>query len=301
MDFDREFLIDLYSDQFSLDKQELGESLKDLQDKSEIKKALTERAKSKLDASRKNLKDQIYGRATREQRESAEKLIREKLKIDAEGKLDEILDSYVSKQQGSNEKSSTKKDLTLEDMLKQESLREHIKNKYLNPFEELKSKLEQERSAREADKMQWALSQRQKEALKEIGATFSDDPAIYKKQLKAHNLLMSEHKFKQFDDGDFYAVDEHGERVLSENGFDYVKYTDIAKQNWMFGFKEKESTTSNRTPNPNENSFNATKFGIKKEEANNGKILYSKLKEAKARGDQEAVKQITKALKEAAK
>lgn len=300
MDFTSEskgFLINLVAKLLQIDPKELSDQLGEVETAEDIETTLSNVAADRIKHIRKNAKDMAYGRAKREEREAAEKLIKAKLGIETSGTLDELLETYTQK--GLEEKPSKKTNLTLDDMLKSEAMRDHI-GKFRKQIEELTSAVESEKQARQSDKLNWTVKHKANALLQSLGADFGDAETS-KKRLKMFELALMQNQFKM-DENDIYPVDANGDRVYGSNQYDPQTFEDVIKANWLFGFKDQKQNSNNtRTPNPNENTFNKTQFGLKEDDLKNGKLLYEKLQEAKKANNKEAVDYYKKQLLDSAK
>jgi len=298
MDFNSEskgFLINLVAKLLQIDSKELNEQLNELETAEDIETTLSNVAADRIKHIRKNAKDMAYGRAKREEREAAEKLIKAKLGIESSGTLDELLDSYTTK--ASEEKPSKKSNLTLDDMLKSEEMKTHI-GKFRKQIEELSKSLETEKADRAKDKFNFGFDSKLRNILKAMDADLGEKEQASTRFDMYKMYLSSKHQF----DNEYNPIDQNGDRVFSENGYDPMSLEDLIKNTWTFGFKEANKPQSQkRTPNPNENSFNTPKFGLSKDDLKDGQLLYQKLQEAKKADNKEAVEYYQKQLIESAK
>lgn len=296
MNFDKEFLINLVANLLQIDSKELSGTLEAAETNEDLQEILTAKAQDRIKEIRKNAKDMAYGRAKREEYSAAEKLIKEKLGIDKGDTLEDMLESYLANQGSNQDKPSKKNDLTLDDMLKHEAMQNHIA-KFRKQIEELTNAVQQEKQARQQDQFNYGFEGQLRNALNAINADLGEGEQAKTRFEMYKMYLTNKHKFNK----DYAPIDENGDPLFSENGYDPLQLTDLVKKTWTFGVKESKQQNNTRTPNPNENSFNKSQFGLKEDELKDGKLLYQKYNEAKAAGNKEAAEQYKKLLMESAK
>lgn len=288
-DFSKEQVINIMATALQIEnKEELSNKLEDVADLDDLTNSFSQIAKDRFKTVRQRTKQEVYGRATREERTKVEKMLSEKLGVEIDRDLETTLEKLPTLLGSKDDAKSKNKSVTKEEALQHPEVRT-ILDGLKSQLQEKSTEAEKLAKDMQNFRLDSALDSELSNALSKVNAKLSDDPKKRSLQLESTKLLLKA-KYN-------LGLDEDGKNVvfLNDKGMPEViddvnikRIEHIAKDVWTGEFKEPETESpNNRMPNPSENSRQSLNFGYSSDDPifKDQKAMLAEQEKARAAGD----------------
>lgn len=288
-DFSKEQVINIMATALQIEnKEELSNKLEDVADLDDLTNSFSQIAKDRFKTVRQRTKQEVYGRATREERTKVEKMLSEKLGVEIDRDLETTLEKLPTILGSKDDAKSKNKSVTKEEALQHPEVRT-ILDGLKSQLQEKSTEAEKLAKDMQNFRLDSALESELSNALSKVNAKLSDDPKKRSLQLESTKLLLKA-KYN-------LGLDEDGKSVvfLNDKGMPEViddvnikRIEHIAKDVWTGEFKEPETESpNNRMPNPSENSRQSLNFGYSSDDPifKDQKAMLAEQEKARAAGD----------------